>query len=64
MYVCAKGEIPLHSGVLGGALGWRVGRIKLPYSKLSAVTKPRGWSFCCFHCGGKKKEVEVGVSLW
>lgn len=46
-------------------MGWRVGCIKLPYSKLSRVTEPRGWSLCCFHRGKKdgKEEEDVALSL-
>lgn len=57
MCMCWWGETtPFFRGSLGvgdrGGLtmGWRVGCInKLPHSKLSAVTEPRGWSFRCFH---------------
>lgn len=47
-----RGGLPLSGAVwgLGGlTMGWRVGCIKLPYSELSAVTEPRGWSFRSFH---------------
>lgn len=57
----------LGSGVGGLTMGWRFGCInKLPYSKLSAVTRAKGLVISLFSLRGKKGEEgrRGGVSLW
>lgn len=67
------GDYPFFSEVVWGrgwgglTMGWRFGCInKLPYSKLSAVTRAKGLVISLFSLRGKKGEEgrRGGVSLW